>query len=59
MTVRQRPRVVSRRHVLRQMLVADVLDAAAAVLAVLVVLMVTSMQHERVLAGPVFVPALG
>ena len=50
------------RHALRQMLVADALDAAAAVLAVLVVLVVlkvTRMQHERVLAGPVLVPAPG
>ncbi|MGQ4420221.1 hypothetical protein ACN6LA_000085 [Streptomyces sp. SAS_269] len=41
------------------MLVADALDAAAAVLAVPVVLKVIRMQHERILAGPVFVPALG
>ncbi|MER6474086.1 DUF4328 domain-containing protein [Streptomyces collinus] len=50
--------VVGWRHALRQMLVADALDAAAAVLAVLVVLKVTRMQHERVLVGPVLVPVL-
>ncbi|WP_250403963.1 DUF4328 domain-containing protein [Streptomyces cellostaticus] len=47
------------RSALRQMLVADALDAAAAVLAVLVVLRLTRMQRNRVLAGPVFVSALG
>ncbi|MFI1365915.1 DUF4328 domain-containing protein [Streptomyces griseochromogenes] len=41
------------------MLASDVIDIAAAALAVLVVLKITRMQHGRALAGPVPVPALG
>ncbi|MGW4439064.1 DUF4328 domain-containing protein [Streptomyces sp. NPDC004596] len=51
--------VVGWRHALRQVLVADALDIAAAVLAALVVLKVTRMQRERAGAGADFVPALG
>ncbi|MEW2256127.1 DUF4328 domain-containing protein [Streptomyces sp. NPDC047869] len=47
------------REALRLMLVADALDIAAAVLAVLVVLRLTRMQRERALAGSGFVTALG
>ncbi|MEU1464805.1 DUF4328 domain-containing protein [Streptomyces sp. NPDC005727] len=47
------------RETLRLMLVADALDIAAAVLAVLVVLRLTRMQRERALAGSGFVTALG
>ncbi|MFJ9761127.1 DUF4328 domain-containing protein [Streptomyces sp. NPDC101149] len=40
------------RGAVRQVLVADVVDAAAAVLAILVVLRLTRMQHEKALRGP-------
>ncbi|MCS0604722.1 DUF4328 domain-containing protein [Streptomyces sp. LP11] len=40
------------RDAARQILVSDVLDAVAALLAVLVVLRITRMQHARALAGP-------
>ncbi|MBL1081359.1 DUF4328 domain-containing protein [Streptomyces actinomycinicus] len=46
------------RDAARQMLYADVLDIGAAVLAVLVVLKITRMQHRRALEGPVPAPAL-
>ncbi|MFF9176938.1 DUF4328 domain-containing protein [Streptomyces sp. NPDC014793] len=47
------------RDALHRLLVADALDAAAAVLAVLVVLKLTRMQRDRALAGPGFVTTLG
>ena len=40
-----------------QMMFADAVDIAAAVLAILVVLRLTAMQHEKALRGPVPVPA--
>ncbi|MFG2119157.1 DUF4328 domain-containing protein [Streptomyces sp. NPDC048710] len=40
-------------------MIADGVDILAAALAVLLVLRLTRMQHEKALAGPVFVPALG
>ncbi|MFE1313653.1 DUF4328 domain-containing protein [Streptomyces sp. NPDC058755] len=40
-------------------MIADGVDILAAVLAVLLVLRLTRMQHEKALAGPVFVPAIG
>ncbi|TVZ93426.1 uncharacterized protein DUF4328 [Streptomyces sp. BK340] len=40
-------------------MIADGVDVLAAALAVLFVLRLTRMQHEKALAGPVFVPALG
>ncbi|GHI05450.1 hypothetical protein AQI88_22590 [Streptomyces cellostaticus] len=43
----------------RQMLFSDVIDIAAALLAVLVVLKITRMQHQRALAGAVPAPAFG
>ncbi|MFG2354705.1 DUF4328 domain-containing protein [Streptomyces sp. NPDC048521] len=47
------------RDAARQMLFSDAFDVVAAVLAVLVVLKITRMQHERALAGPMPIPALG
>ncbi|MGQ4417119.1 DUF4328 domain-containing protein [Streptomyces sp. SAS_269] len=42
-----------------QMMAADAVDIAAAALAILLVVRLTRRQQERVLAGPVFVTALG
>ncbi|MEU0003059.1 DUF4328 domain-containing protein [Streptomyces sp. NPDC006314] len=47
------------RDAARQMLFSDAFDIVAAVLAILVVLKITRMQHEKALAGPVPIPALG
>ncbi|MGW0768438.1 DUF4328 domain-containing protein [Streptomyces sp. NPDC002676] len=43
----------------RMMLFSDAVDIVAAVLAILVVLKLTRMQHGKALAGPVPVPVLG
>ena len=41
------------------MLFSDALDAAAAILAVVVVVHLTRMQRARILAGPAVLPAFG
>ncbi|MEU5535084.1 DUF4328 domain-containing protein [Streptomyces sp. NPDC020362] len=51
--------VAELRDAARQMLFADVIDIAAAALAVLIVLKITRMQHHRALAGPVPAPVFG
>ncbi|RAJ50907.1 uncharacterized protein DUF4328 [Streptomyces sp. PsTaAH-130] len=43
----------------RQMLFSDAVDAAAAILAVLVVVHLTRMQRARILAGPAAMPVFG
>ncbi|MFF7747780.1 DUF4328 domain-containing protein [Streptomyces sp. NPDC007971] len=47
------------RDAARQMLFSDAIDIAAAVLAILVVLKITRMQHQRALAGAVPTPVFG
>ncbi|MFF9602905.1 DUF4328 domain-containing protein [Streptomyces sp. NPDC014684] len=47
------------RNAALQVMAADAVDIVAAVLAARLVLRLTRMQQERILAGPVFVPALG
>ncbi|SOD84270.1 DUF4328 domain-containing protein [Streptomyces sp. Ag109_G2-15] len=42
-----------------EVMISDAVDIVAAGLAVLVVLRLTRMQHQKALAGPMLVPALG